>query len=216
MLKTTRYKFFSLCTLLLFLFFFCLPTAGAEEKTPPYSPEESRETKKLTPNPDDTELKEDSRDMDLGTLQTEEYVVKEGDWIAKILQSKGVLKDHSLPKLLEILRKLNASLHNVNLIRPGEKIVILVKVLPSEEGKKTTMPRKQPASPPLKQLKSEAYKVKRGDILSRLAISRYDLSARQFNREYLKLFKQCNPYVKNPNHILYGKVIRLPLYPPTV
>ena len=209
-----KYKLFSLCVLLLFLSFLCFPTAGAEEKTPPDSPEGTRGTKKPTPDPDATELKEDSPDMAFGALQTEEYIVKEGDWIAKILKEKGALSDRNLPELLEILRKLNASLQNVNLIRPGEKIVILVKVLPSEEGEKTTIPGKQSAAAPLKQLKSEAYKVKRGDILSRLVISRYDLSARQFNREYLKLFKKCNPSVKNPNHILYGKVIRLPLYPP--
>lgn len=211
---TPKYTFFSLCASLLFLSFLCFPTAGAEEKTPPYSPEGSGETKKLAPNPDATALEEDFPDMDVKMLRTEEYIVKEGDWIAKILKKKGALSDHTLPELLEVLRKLNASLQDMNMIRPGEKLIILVKILPSKEGEKATMPGKRSASAPLKRLKSEAYKVKRGDILSRLAISRYDLSAKQFNREYLELFKKCNPSVKNPDHILYGKVISLPLYPP--
>ena len=212
--STTKYTFFSLCALLLFLAFLCLSTTGAEEKTPPYSPEKPRETKKVAPNPDATELKEDSLDMDVRELQTEEYIVKEGDWIAKILRKKGALSDHTLPELLEVLRKLNASLQDMNMIQPGEKIVILVKVLPSKEGEKSTAPGKQSASAPLKQLKSETYKVKRGDILSRLVMSRYDLSTREFNREYLELFKKCNPSVQNPDHIMYGQRIRLPLYPP--
>jgi len=211
---TPKYTFFSLCASLLFLSFLCFPTAGAEEKTPPYSPEGSRETKKLAPNPDAGELEEGFSDKDVGALQTEEYIVKEGDWIAKILRRKGALGDHTLPELLEVLRKLNESLQDMNMIQPGEKIVILVKVIPSEEGEKTTLPDKRSASAPIKRLKSEPYKVKRGDILSRVVMSRYDLSAREFNREYLELFKKCNPSVKNPDHILYGKVIRLPLYPP--
>ncbi|MBL7203957.1 MAG: hypothetical protein ISS63_06440 [Desulfobacteraceae bacterium] len=216
MLKTStrKYTFFSLCASLLFLSFLCFSTTGAEEKTPPYSPEGSRETKKLAPNPDATALEEGIPDMDVKMLRTEEYVVKEGDWIAKILRQKGALSDHTLPQLLEVLRKLNASLQNMNMIRPGEKIVILVKVLPSEDGEKTLRPGKRSASPPLKRLKSEAYKVKRGDILSRVVMSRYDLSSKKFITEYIGLFKKCNPSVENPDHILYGKVIRLPLYPP--
>ena len=192
---TRKYTFFSLCGSLLFLVFLCLSTAGAQEKTPPYSPEGSPH-------------------MDVGALQTEEYIVKEGDWIAKILREKGALGDHTLPQLLEVLRKLNASLQDMNMIQPGEKIVILVKVLPSEEGEKALRPGEQSSSVPLKQLKFEAYEVKQGDILSRVVMTRYDLSVRQFTRKYLKLFNKCNPSVKNPNHILPGQVIRLPLYPP--
>ena len=216
MLRTSKpeYAFFSLCTLLLFLFFFYLQTPGAEDKTPPNSPEEALEAKEAVPNPDTAALKEDFPAIGDKTLQTEEYVVKEGDWIAKILKEKGVLSDHSLPELLEVLRRLNTSLQDMDMIQPGEKIVILVKVLPSEEGEKATMTEKQPAAAPLKQLKSEPYKVKRGDILSRIAMSRYDVSVKQFNREYLGLFKRCNPSVKNPDHIMYGQIIRLPLYPP--
>lgn len=212
--STPKHTFFSLCALLLFLSFLCFPTAGAEEKTPPYPPDGSLETKKLAPNPDAAALEEGFPDKDVKTLRTEEYVVKEGDWIAKILRQKGALSDHTLPQLLDVLRKLNASLQDMNMIRPGEKLIILVKILPSKEGEKATMPGERSASAPLKRLKSEAYRVKRGDILSRVAISRYDLSAKQFNREYLELFKKCNPSVENPDHILYGKVIRLPLYPP--
>jgi len=216
MFRTTKpkYTLFYLCILLLSLSFLYFPTSDAEDKTPPYSPEGSLETKDTTPDTDATALKGSLPAMDDKTLQTEEYVVKEGDWIAKILREKGVLSDHTLQELLEVLRKLNASLQDMNMIRPGEKIVILVKVLPAKEGEKTTMPGKPFAATPVKQPKSEAYKVKRGDILSRVAMSRYDLSAKQFNREYLGLFKRCNPSVKNPDRLFYGRVIKLPLYPP--
>jgi len=212
--STPKYTLFSLCTLLLFLSLLFPPASGAEEKTPPFSPEGSPETENPAPNPDATAPKEVLPHMDDKTLQTEEYVVKEGDWIAKILREKGALSDHTLPELLEVLRKLNASLQDMNMIRAGEKIVILVKVLPAEEGEKSTMAGKPSAPAPLKQLKSEAYRVKRGDILSRVAMSRYDLSSKKFITEYIDLFKKCNPSVKNPDLLMYGRVIRLPLYPP--
>jgi len=212
--STPKYIFLSLCASLLFLVFLFLPAGGAEEKTPPYSPDGSRGTEQLAPNPDAAALGEKIPGIDAKTLQTEEYVVKEGDWIAKILREKGALNDHTLPQLLEVLRKLNVSLQNMNMIQPGEKIVILVKVLPSEEGEKALRPGKRSAAAPLTRLKSLEYKVKRGDILSRVVMARYDLSARRFNREYLELFKKCNPSVENPDHILSGQVIRLPLYPP--
>ena len=207
-----KYTLFSLCTL--FLFFFCLPASDAENKTPPVIPVETPETEEAVPDTDAAALKESLPGVDDKTLRTEEYVVKEGDWIAKILKEKGVLSDHSLPELLEVLRKLNASLQDMNMIQPGEKIVILVKVLPSEEAEKTTIRDEQPAPIPVKKLKSEPYKVKRGDILSRVVMSRYDLSSKKFIAEYIDLFKKCNPSLKNPNHIMYGQAIRLPLYPP--
>jgi hypothetical protein len=212
--STPKHTFLFLCVSLLFISFLYLLTAGAEEKTAPYPPEEPLETKRFAPNPDSATPEGEIPGIEAKTFQTEEYIVKEGDWIAKILREKGVLKDHTLPELLEVLRKLNASLQNMNMIQPGEKIVILVKVLPSKEGKKATMPGKRSAAVPLKRLKSQVYKVKRGDILIRVAMARYDLSSKKFITEYIGLFKKCNPSVENPDHIMSGQVIRLPLYPP--
>jgi hypothetical protein len=213
--STLKYALFSLCGLLLFLSLLSFPVSGAEEKTPPFYPEVDRKTKRPVGKPDAAAPEEEIAGVDAGTVRTEEYVVKEGDWIAKILREKGVLKDYnSLPQLLEVLRKLNASLQNINMIQPGEKIVILVKVLPSEEGQKAAGGAKQAPPASLRKLKSEPYRVKRGDILSRVAMRRYNLSVREFNGEYLKLFRKCNPSVEEPDHIMPGQVIRLPLYPP--
>jgi hypothetical protein len=63
-------------------------------------------------------------------------------------------------------------------------------------------------------LKSESYRIQRGDILSMIVMHRYNLTAHTFNREYLDLFKECNPKVKDPNRIFAGQKVKLPLYPP--
>ena len=229
------------------IFFFSLimglSTAPAEDKTPPYTGWKPagpvQPFKNTPPEPVKTPVKaavtvekpveEQPAETpeDTGDYQTEEYVVQEGDWLAKILRKKGVLKGNNLPKLLEILRKFNESMKDFNLIRPGEKIVILVKVTPG--GKPASPPaQEKPAplkiSPPapsgqapapvVRGLKSEPYRIKRGDILSRVVVNRYDLSARVFVVEYLDLFKKCNPSIKNPDRVFPGQTVNLPLYPP--
>jgi hypothetical protein len=47
-------------------------------------------------------------------------------------------------------------------------------------------------------------------------MGRYDLTARQFNREYLALFRECNPSIRNPDTLHAGRTINLPHYPPEV
>ena len=229
--------------MLLFPLIMGLSTAPAEDKTPPYTGWKPagpfQPFKNTPPQPEKTPVKAAvtvekpveaqpaETPLDTGDYQTEEYVVQEGDWLAKILQKKGVLKGNNLPKLLKILRKFNESMKDFNLIRPGEKIVILVKVTPgakpaSPPAKEKAAPlkistpassRQQPA-PVTRGLKSEPYRIKRGDILSRVVVNRYDLSGRTFVVEYLDLFKKCNPSVKNPDRVFPGQTVNLPLYPP--
>ncbi|MBW2047984.1 MAG: LysM peptidoglycan-binding domain-containing protein [Deltaproteobacteria bacterium] len=210
---SSKYALLALCTAVLFLTLLWVQGTDAGEKTVLAPPETLHKQETSPRKPAIEPSDEDLPGIGPGTLQTEEYVVKEGDWIAKILREKGVLKDvSSLPQLLKVLRKLNTSLHDMNMIRPGEKIVVLVKVLPSEKGKDGSDEEAGPA--PRKRLKTEAYRVKPGDILSRVVLSRYDISSKKFISEYLGLFKRCNPRVKDPDHIMVGQVIRLPLYPP--
>ena len=216
--------------------------ASAENKTPPYTGWKPtglfQPFKKSPPRPEKTSVKEAVAvekpvaeqpvvSPDTEGFQTEEYVVQEGDWIAKILREKGVLNENNLPKLIEMLRKFNQSMKDFNMIRPGEKIVILVKVAPGTKAEiavpkekqsplkiSTPAPSAKQPTPVARGLKSESYQVQRGDILSRVAINRYDLKSRTFLAEYLDLFKKCNPSIKNPDRIFPGQTVNLPLYPP--
>jgi len=192
----------------------------AEEKTPPFhSKEDAKDSvpaagptvpapakdfstlfSRPAPAPADTK----TPPIDEGGFQTQEYVVKEGDWLVKILREKGLADDHNLPELLSLLRKLNSSLHDLDMIKPGEKILILVKVVPDERLTEKTLPPK---------LSYDTYRVEQGDILSQVAMERYPLSKETFNREYLRLFAAYNPSVKDPNHLVPGQVIKLPRYP---
>jgi len=161
----------------------------SDKKTAPYGGEGDRKASQSAPKPNGEDLTVESGPVVDANFQTQEYVVKEGDWLAKILREKGLMNEANLPELLSLLRKLNSSLRDLDMIQPGEKIIILVKVVPGSELKEET-PRK---------LRYERYTVKRGDILSRVAMNRYGLSKEQFNREYLRLFAACNPSINDPN-----------------
>ena len=256
-LKTAgRKKILIIPGILLFSLFVGLSTAPAEDRTPPYTgwkPAGPFQPFKSTPRqrekrpvkaavkvekPVEAQPVEPGRRSirysggvgkppDTGDYQTEEYVVQEGDWIAKILREKGVLKGNNLSELLEILRKFNESMKDFNLIRPGEKIVILVKVTPGAKAESpvpkvkpaplkisTPAPSRQQPMPVARGLKSESYRVEQGDILSRIVINRYNLTSRTFLAKYLHLFKKCNPSIKNPDRIFPGQTVNLPLYPP--
>ena len=139
--------------ILLFFLFSAFSTASAGNKTPPYTgwkPEspfkpfqspKSRPVKKASEKP--AEAPSVEHPLDMKSFRTQEYMVREGDWIAKILREKGVLKtDNDFPRLLEILRELNQSMTDLDLIKPGEKIVILVKVGPEANVKE---PMQKPA-----------------------------------------------------------------------
>jgi len=248
-LRTANLKTANLRKILLILGILILPLlmgvsiAPAENKTPPYTgwkpakpfqpfEKSSPQPKKISvkavaavENPVETQSTEMKRDT--GEYRTEEYLVREGDWIAKILREKGVLKENNLPKLMGILRKFNQSMTDFNLIRPGEKIVILVKVTPGEKSETPAPKEKQPSlkiRPPVpsgqhpkplaRRLKFDPYRIKQGDVLSQVVRHRYDLTVKTFTTEYLDLFKKCNPSVKNPNRIFPGQTVNLPLYPP--
>ncbi len=230
-----------------------LSIVSAADKTPPYTgwkPPEPFQPFKSAP-PAKKVLKEPATaekpviapshetSVVAGDYRAQEYVVQEGDWIAKILREKGVLEENNLQKLLEMLRKFNQSMKDFDLIKPGEKIVILVKVESSPKTEQPPAPerrvepeRKPPAENPvplkisrvtmsdtksvstIQQLKSESYRIQQGDILSMVVKNRYDLNTQTFMSEYLDLFKECNPSIKNPDRIFPGQKVNLPIYPP--
>ena len=67
-------------------------------------------------------------EVDDKKVLTESYVVKEGDWIWKMFRERGLLEKRNLSELLAILKKLNSSLGNLDVILPGQKIIIPLKI----------------------------------------------------------------------------------------
>src|SRR4030042_3467368 len=61
---------------------------------------------------------------------TETYTVKKGDHLWQLLRERGLLEKKNLPELLAALKKLNSSFSNLDLIYPGDKIVIPLTITP--------------------------------------------------------------------------------------
>ena len=68
--------------------------------------------------------------LDNDKILTESYVARDGDHIWKILRNKNLLKKNNLGEILSALKKLNPSLSNIDLIHPGEKIIIPLVITP--------------------------------------------------------------------------------------
>ena len=156
-------------------------------------------------------------EIDNKRILTERYTVKKGDYLWKILRKKGLMKKRKLQETLSLLKKLNPSLTNLNLIHPGEKIVIPLIISPI--GVKTPVELKTPAPTPIKKIKDlalEYYTVKPGDSLIKVVKDRFKIPDKDLHNEYLEMLKKLNPEIRNLNSIYPGQKIKLPIYSPQV
>ncbi len=151
-------------------------------------------------------------------ILTETYVTKKGDHIWKILRNKEVLKKNKFGEVLNVLKELNHSLSNIDLIHPGEKIIIPLVITPIT-GKEYTGTEKEEEieTTSLEEVENlEYYTVKRGDRLIKVINEKYDIPGEQLYDEYLDQLKKINPGLKDINNIYPGQKVRLPIYSPKV
>ncbi len=149
---------------------------------------------------------------------TETYTVRKGDHLWQLLRKRGLLEKKNLPELLAALKKLNTSFSNLNLIYPGDKIVIPLTITPATglpvlagKGEETVISLEQ-----LQDLKLENYTVQQGDSLIKVVKGRYSLRDEHINEAYLQILGRLNPGIENLNRIYPGQVVKLPIYTPQV
>ena len=164
------------------------------------------------------EIAQDIYEVGDKKVLAEEYIVQDGDYIWKILRQKGLLKRQGLSQVLSVLKDLNRSLSNLDLVHPGEKIIIPLKITPIAGALSLEDSIKGEITPLAKfeELNSENYTVKPGDSLIRIAKGRYNIPSRDLGHKYLELVKKLNPSIKDLNIIHPGQIIRLPIYSPEI
>ena len=149
---------------------------------------------------------------------TESYTVKKGDHVWQLLRERGLLEKRELPELLEVLKRLNTSFTNLDLIHPGDHLVIPLTLSPVKGL--AGVASKKPATPislaDLKDLKLESYTVQPGDSLIKVVKSRYGLGNHHITQEYLEQLKRLNPEIEDLNLIYPNQVVRLPVYTPQI
>ncbi|MCJ7596523.1 MAG: LysM peptidoglycan-binding domain-containing protein, partial [Desulfobacterales bacterium] len=151
------------------------------------------------------------REIDDKKVLTEAYTVKRGDHLWQLFRDRGLLNKQNLPELLAVLKRLNKSLTNLDLIYPGERIVIPLTISPVAGLGKSTVEVKVPFEA-LKDVKLENYTVKPGDSLVKVVKNLYQVPDRELHDEYLHLLKRLNPEIEDLNLIHPGQVVRLPIY----
>ena len=163
-------------------------------------------------------IEEDIYEVDNKKVLTEEYTVKEGEWVWQILRQKGLLEHRNLSEILSVLQALNASLGGLDLVHPGEKIIIPLKIAPVA-GTSVIAASPPPVKVSLADLKDvdlENYTVERGDSLTRIIKGRYDIPKDYLYGEYIGMIKKLNPSIRDLNIIHPGQKIKLPVYSPEV
>ncbi len=147
-------------------------------------------------------------------VYTESYNVKKGDHIWNILRNKGLLEKRNLMEILDVLKRLNTSLTDLDLIYPDETIIIPLEISPAEGDYLSEDVEELPLAS-LEGIEGlELYTVKKGDSLIRVVKSLYGVPQKELYNEYLDQLKRLNPSIKDLNRILPGQKVRLPIYSP--
>lgn len=156
---------------------------------------------------------------------TDDYVVKEGDSIAKILFRRGIIGKEDIPeKILRLILAVNKDLKNPDLILPGQKLVLPkdpiegVSPAPAEKTSKgdgTSETAEQGTSDDgdLKSLdgvKYQVVQVKRGDRLATL-LRRAGVPDHLIFNEAINVTLKINPQLSDPDLIFAGEAIKIPV-----
>ena len=155
-------------------------------------------------------------ELDNKKVLTETYTAKEGDHIWQLLRNRDLLKRNKLGGVLSALKKLNPSLSNIDMIHPGEKIIIPLVITPitNREHPDKIEELETVSLEDMENL--EYYTVSPGDTLTKVINKKYSISGHELYDEYLNQLKKLNPDLKDPDHILPGQKVRLPIYSPKI
>jgi len=149
---------------------------------------------------------------------TETYEIQKGDHIWQLFRERGLLEKRNLTELLSTLKKLNTSLSDLDLIHPGEKLIIPLQIAPGKGI--AIVPKTDEATKAslafLKKLDLQNYTVKSGDYLVKIVQDHYTVPQQHLYNEYLNLVKILNPSIANLNVIYPGQVVKLPIYSPQI
>ncbi|MBU1163678.1 MAG: LysM peptidoglycan-binding domain-containing protein [Proteobacteria bacterium] len=146
------------------------------------------------------------------------YIVQKNDWIYKLFRQRGEISQKDFPEFLNIFKRINPHIRNINRILPDQHVFIPLKILskdsmPGQSSGIVTIPFVTISNiPEVLKNHSTAYTVKQGDCLSRLIVQGYrtDEATTELYREGLKLFRLINPGIVDPDLIHAGQKIYIP------
>ena len=146
----------------------------------------------------------------------EPYVVQKNDWLYKIFRRKGVISTDNFPLFIDIFSNINPSVNNIDVIDPGESILIPLRKIKKDDYKEETpgivqLPVIKYANIP-KMFKPYVakHKVKKGEFVSTLLDKQFLHKDGSITKQGIKAFNLSNPDVKNIDLIYEDSSIFLP------
>jgi LysM repeat protein len=133
----------------------------------------------------------------------ENYVVKKGDYVWRILRRRGHGSLAQLTHWAEVLQTLNPELKDPNRVYPGQRLVVPLGFLTEQEARDTQ------ARPPEA---TTSHTVQRGETLSGILRARFQLPDTVIFNEALTRVRELNPHIADVNRIQPGQRLVLPLY----
>jgi murein DD-endopeptidase MepM/ murein hydrolase activator NlpD len=134
----------------------------------------------------------------------DEHIVKQGEWLYKILESKGYSATQ-IQRILPDITALNPHIPDINRLMPGQIIQI-----PEVSSAADTGIRRPPPMAEPKSYKKMPYVVRTGDTLIQI-LRAQGVSNALIYSQYLDLFLELNPEVPNTNTLRVGQEIILPV-----
>jgi len=155
------------------------------------------------------------RDRDKEIL-CDPYVVQRDDYVIRLLKQRGDIAHKDFPKFLDIFKRINPRIRDMDLIYPDQQILIPLRILApgtltGQETGQVTIPviPITGLSENLKQF-ADPYTVQYGDWISRLISERFGRYGSDGYNRGMRLFKMMNPEIKDPDKVRAGARIRLP------
>jgi hypothetical protein len=145
------------------------------------------------------------------------YVVKKNDFVTKLFKQRGEIAYRDWPKFLEIFKRLNPEVKNIDLIYPDQQILLPLKLiepdtLEGQDSGTVTIPMITITNLPRQlQQNSMNYVVRQGDTVSALIAKKFGRYSTRSYKEGVKIFKYLNPQLKDLNFIHVGQTINLPV-----
>lgn len=145
------------------------------------------------------------------------YVVKKNDYVTRLFKQRGEIAYRDFPMFLEIFKRLNPSVKDIDLIFPNQRILVPLRLIEPDtlEGQATgtvTIPLITITNIP-RQLRQNSmnYVVQQGDCVSSLIAKKFGRYSTRSYKEGMKIFAYLNPRIKDLNLIHVGQTINIPV-----
>ena len=135
-------------------------------------------------------------------IRVENYIVKKGDHIWKILRERGYGSASQLKYWTDVLQTLNPNVRDLNKIYKGQQLLVPLG-FPKDMEEKGTRPS---------YLRSKPYEVRTGESVISILRHRFNLPDSLIFNEALNLVKKYNPELTDLNRIHTGQRLVIPFF----